>query len=109
MDIETIKTFIEAGYTKADIDAMQGGDAEGSKSAEEGAEGATDPKQAVMDIKPDNQKGAEVDATIKALSDTVAELSATVKALQTKNAEKADAGRPTDKIKEVMDSFISDL
>lgn len=107
MDIETIKSFIEAGYTKADIDAMQGGNGEGTESAKEKG---NDDQQANLDTKPDIPQGAEIDPTIKALSDTVAELSATVKALQEKNANTADAGRkPTDKIKEVMDSFINEL
>lgn len=118
MDVETIKKFIEAGYTKADIDAMQGGNAEPSESTKEkegtegteGTEGAgeTD-KQTILDAKSDTPKGTEVDPTIKALSDTVAELSDTIKKIQENNVRKADGGVTTDKIKEVMDSFINEL
>ena len=114
MDVETIKKFIEAGYTKADIDAMQSGDIKGSESAEEkeGTEGTTGTEtnqQANLDSKPDISKGAEVDKDFKALSDTVAELSDTIKKMQERNVRKADGGASTDKIKEVMDSFINEL
>lgn len=115
MDVETIKKFIEAGYTKADIDAMQGDNTEVSESSEEkeGTEGkgtgTETNQQAELDTKSDIPKGAEVDPTIKALSDTVAELSDTIKKMQENNVRKADGGAPTDKIKEVMDSFINEL
>lgn len=114
MDVETIKKFIEAGYTKADIDAMQGGNVSGSESAEEkeGPEGTAGTKanqQTDLDTEPDIPKGKEVDPTIKALSDTVAELSDTIKKMQESNVRKADGGTSTDKIKEVMDSFINEL
>lgn len=116
MDVETIKKFIEAGYTKADIDAMQGGNTEVSESTEgkEGTEGTEGTgtetnQQAELDTKSDIPKGAEVDPTIKALSDTVAELSDTIKKIQENNVRKADGGASTDKIKEVMDSFINEL
>ena len=114
MDVETIKKFIEAGYTKADIDTMQGGNTEASENAEgeegtEGTEGTKTNQHADMDTKSDIPKGAEVDKAFKALSDTVAELSETIKKMQENNVRKADGGAPTDKIKEVMDSFINEL
>lgn len=109
MDFETIQKFIEAGYTKADIDAMQGGNTEGSNTEEGTETGTENTSKTLMDTEPDISEKPEVNADIKALSDTVAELSKTIKAMQEKNAGTADGGRPTDKIKEVMDSFIKEL
>ena len=115
MDIEKIEKFIDAGYTKEDIEKMlQGGNDDGGKS--EGLQ--EEDKKRVESGKPENSKescadNAPHDSTIemvKALTETVNSLKDTVKAMQNNNAEKADSGRkPKDEIEDVMKSFIDTL
>ena len=109
MEIETITKLLDAGYTKAEIDAMQGGDAP-SGEGNEGAREETTPKgEESGDAGAEN--AGEVAPEIKALIETVNGLTATVKAMQEKNASGAATPSPktSDKIKEVMDSFIESL
>lgn len=114
MDNETILKLVNAGYTKAEIDAMgtenesagnenesAGNESAGKEQENAGAENAGKVKDAGQHV--------DVNAALTALTDTVAGLAATVKAMQDGNIEKAAGGKTTDKIKETMDSFISKL
>lgn len=109
MDIETITKLLDAGYTKADIDKLQGADNAGSESGE-GAEetGAASENENAQggEVKTD-----DVAAMLKTLTDTVNGLTTTVKALQDANAKGArtESGKATDEIKAAMDSFIAKL
>lgn len=110
MEIETITKLLDAGYTKAEIDAL-GANAEPSESAESGApnESATE-KQGETSTQDAGEVEAQDDA-IKALTDTVNALTATVKAMQENNVKSVSTETPktSDKIKAVMDSFIESL
>ena len=107
MDNETILKLVNAGYTKAEIDAMgaenesAGNESAGKEQTDAGAENADKVKDAGQHV--------DVNAAITALTDTVAGLAATVKAMQDGNINKAAGGKATDKVKEVMDSFITKL
>lgn len=113
MDIETITKLLDAGYTKTDIDKLQGADNAGSEgdegagetgaqAGETGAQGDAENTGAVND---------DVAAMLKTLTDTVNGLTTTVKALQDANAKGAhtDSPKATDEIKAAMDSFIAKL
>ena len=114
MDNETILKLVNAGYTKAEIDALgtenesagneneSGGNVDAGK--EQGSAGAENAGKV-------NEVGQHVDvnAAITALTDTVAGLAATVKAMQDGNIQHAAGGKTTDKVEEVMDSFIKKL
>lgn len=115
MDIEKIEKFIDAGYTKEDIEKMlQGGNNDGGKS--EGLQ--EEDKKPIEGGKPEEPKEQSAGntphdstvETIKALTETVNSLKDTVKAMQNNNAENADSGRkPKDEIEDVMKSFIDSL
>lgn len=114
MDNETILKLVNAGYTKAEIDAMgKENESAGNENESAGNEGAgNEQKNAdAENAGKVNEAGqfVDVNAAITALTDTVAGLAATVKAMQDGNIEKAAGGKTTDKIKETMDSFISKL
>ena len=114
MDNETILKLVNAGYTKAEIDAMgKENESAGNENESAGNAGAGN-EQAGSDAEntgkvTDAGQHVDVNAAITALTDTVAGLTATVKAMQDGNIEKAAGGKTTDKIKETMDSFISKL
>lgn len=114
MDNETILKLVNAGYTKAEIDAMgtenesagnenesAGNEDAGKEQGNAGAENAGKVNEAGQHV--------DVNAAITALTDTVAGLAATVKAMQDGNIQHAAGGKATDKVKEVMDSFIEKL
>ena len=109
MDIETITKLLDAGYTKADIDAMQGSDAPSGENNEGAGEEVTPTSE-----KPSNA-GAENESTvapeIKALTETVNALTATVKAMQESNIKGAKTDTPStgDEINDAMKSFIEKL
>lgn len=113
MDIEKIEKFIDAGYTKKEIDELLSpGNPEGIQTPDENGSGSAEPE------KPKEQSAADpaYDSTvnnemIKTLTDTVKGLQETVKALQDQNAKRADsgAGKTSDPIKDTIDSFISSL
>lgn len=109
MDIETITKLLDAGYTKADIDAMQGGDIPSGES-NEGAGKETPPTS-----EEQGNAGAEnesaINPEIAALTKTVNELTATVKAMQESNVKGAATNSPSagDKINDAMKSFIEKL
>ena len=113
MDIETITKLLDAGYTKAEIDAMQEGHAGGEAIEGAGEETAPAGKEQ-SDAAPENESkvGIAVDfgAAIENLTNTVAGLKETVKALQDANAGKAATTTPKkDTINDVMQSFIDAL
>ena len=92
MELERIEKLVNAGYTKAEIDAMS------------------------ADVKPEAQPEAQpennsVDASLKALTDIVNGLSNTVKEMQAANATQATTDKPNagDAIKATIDSFIETL
>lgn len=111
MDIEQITKLIDAGYTKADIDAMQAGNG-GSSETDKGA-GKEDQAENKNEsgAAPENEnKVTDIDATIKALTETVSGLTETVKAMQAANVAGAQTNNNEDKtINDVMQSFISTL
>lgn len=114
MDANKIEKFIDAGYTKKEIDLL-----------------FLDPKippEAPEDekVEPENDKIEEASGTkefskdtkdydllmnnIKSLTDTVTALSDTVKALQNNNINGANSNTPKkDTIMETMQSFVENL
>ena len=111
MDFETITKFVNAGYTKAEIESMQAGHDKGSET-NKGAgapdqnaseeQGATNPENASEINQP-----VEITAAIEALTNTVAGLKETVKALQDKNVANASIDKPKkDSINEAISSFM---
>lgn len=110
MDIEKIEKFIDAGYTKAEIDALlSGGDIGQVQGTDEHNEGSGTLKA------PEGPEAPKADAVteemLKTLTSTVEGLQETVKALQAANVKNADSGssKVSDPIKETIDSFISEL
>ena len=113
MDIETITKLLDAGYTKQEIDAMQGNDNAGGQ-IDEGAGNENPTAGEEQDNAGAENAGAvdgDVSAMLKTLTDTVNGLTTTVKALQDANAKgaKIDSPKVTDEIKAAMDSFIDKL
>lgn len=107
MEIETIEKLIDAGYTKAEIDALlSGGNVGGVQGTDEHNEGSGTPE------KPEAPKADAVTTEmLKTLTSTVEGLQETVKALQAANVKNADSGssKVSDPIKETIDSFINEL
>lgn len=112
MEIETITKLIDAGYTKAEIDALS---AEAGTPKGEGAGETTPPtgeEQGNAGEKNASEinQPVEITAAIEALTNTVAGLKETVKAMQDANAGKAATDKPKkDTIGEAMKSFIDTL
>ena len=80
MELNTILTLINAGYTKAEIDSMTG--------AEQGAEqGAGQQTEQGAGQQTENENIAELTKQIMALSEVV-------KGLQTQNAKRAESAPP---------------
>lgn len=93
MELERIEKLVNAGYTKAEIDAMAGGEA----------------KQETETI--EKQEVSPVDASLKQLTEIVNGLSNTVKEMQAANAAQAKTDKPSagDAIKDTINSFIEKL
>lgn len=114
MDNETILKLVNAGYSKADIDAMgtenesAGNENESAGAENESADKKNTEKTTTNKVKEVGEH-SDVNAAITALTDTVAGLAATVKAMQDGNINKAAGGKATDPVKAVMDSFIEKL
>ena len=117
MDIETITKLLDAGYTKAEIDALAAekgaGDQGGEGAGKEDQTAAKKPEGAKDENKVE-EKGAEIGAefgsALKALTDTVAGLKDTVKAMQEANINGAkQTGGAADPITDIMKSFIDRL
>lgn len=110
MEIETIEKLIDAGYTKAEIDALlSGGNSNPIQGTDEHNEGSGAPEE------PKGTEAPKADAVtaemLKTLTSTVEGLQETVKALQAANVKNADSGssKVSDPIKETIDSFINEL
>lgn len=113
MEIEKIEKFIDAGYTKEEINTLlSGGNPEGiQKTNEDGNDGAEheeSKEQGAGNQTPD--QSLEITATLQALTTTVKGLQDTVKAIQAANVKTAATPTPkTDEIKSIMDTFINSL
>jgi hypothetical protein len=110
MDIEKIEKFIDAGYTKAEIDEMlKDSDANENESAGAGEQKNQD--QGEADKTHESALISEdITKTIEALTKTVDGLTNTVKAMQEANVNNANGGRAgTDTVGDVINSFIKEL
>lgn len=118
MKIEKIEKFIDAGYTKEEINALlsggnpEGGNPEGIQKTNEDGNGSAEPEkakeQSAGSSAPD--QSLEITATLQALTTTVKGLQDTVKAIQAANVKTAATSTPkTDEIKSIMDTFINSL
>lgn len=85
MELNTILTLINAGYTKAEIDSMTGAEqgAAGQQEQQNG-QGAAEP---LKEQQKDNENISELTKQIMALSEVV-------KGLQTQNAKRAESAPP---------------
>ena len=110
MDIEKIEKFIDAGYTKQEIDEMlKGADANENESA--GAGEQEKQEQGEADKAHESTLSSDdMLKSIEALTKTVDGLTSTVKAMQEANVNNANGGRAgTDTVGEVINSFIKEL
>lgn len=113
MEIEKIEKFIDAGYTKEEINALlSGGNPEPVQEENKNGNDSPkpeEPKEENAGNTPHDQS-LEITATLQALTTTVKGLQDTVKAIQAANVKTAATTTPkTDEIKSIMDSFISTL
>lgn len=84
MELNTILTLINAGYTKAEIDSMTGAEQGAGQQSEQGAG-------------QQNEQGAEStkeNENITELTKQIMALSEVVKGLQTQNAKRAESVPP---------------
>lgn len=107
MDIEKIEKFIDAGYTKAEIDELLAGAPKGEEN------GADNPDAGKEQGTPNEENASkvaqpvEITAAIEALTNTVAGLKETVKAMQDKNIAGASTDKPNkDKVGDAIASFM---
>lgn len=109
MEIETITKLLDAGYTKAEIDAMQSGNTTGGEGDE--GTGKENPPTGEEQGNAGAENASEVAPEIKALTETVNALTATVKAMQESNVKGAatKSASTGDKINDAMKSFIEKL
>ena len=111
MDIETITKLIDAGYTKAEIDAMQAGHDSGGTTDENAGE--TTPNAGEEQGTPNEENASKVNIPVEitaALNNTVAGLKETVKAMQDKNLANASTDKPKkDSINEAINSFMENF
>ena len=110
MNIEKIEKFIDAGYSKQEIDEMlKGNDAHEDESAGAGEQ----EKQEQGEADKTHESALTADdmlKSIEALTKTVDGLTNTVKAMQEANVNNANGGRAgTDTVGEVINSFIKEL
>lgn len=112
MEIEKIEKFIDAGYTKAEIEALENSGAKGGNDSGEAKK--PDDASAGKEQGPANPENAskvaqpvEITAAIEALTNTVAGLKETVKAMQDKNIAGASTDNPNkDKVGDAIASFM---
>ena len=118
MDIETITKLLDAGYTKAEIDAMaapaesdQGGEGSGKANQTTTEKPGNDGAKNEGEVnKEQTDAGAEFAAALKTLTDTVTGLKDTVAKMQNANINNArQTGTTTDPVMSVIDSFINSL
>lgn len=110
MDIEKIEKFIDAGYTKAEIDEMlKGTDSHEDESAGAGEQEKQEQGEADK-THESTLTSDDITKTIEALTKTVDGLTNTVKAMQDANVNNANGGRAgTDTVGDVINSFIKEL
>ena len=112
MDIETITKLVNAGYTKAEIDAMAGEPESAGAGETAGADiesAGKEPSNAGAENESEI-KGDEISDVVKSLTESVKGLEATVKAMQEKNAGTASTEKPDkNTVDDVMKSFIDSL
>lgn len=86
MELNTILTLINAGYTKAEIDAMMDGQQTEQGAGQHNEQGA----------EQHNEQGAEQkdSENISELTKQIMALSEVVKGLQTQNAKRAESAPP---------------
>lgn len=110
MDIEKIEKFIDAGYTKQEIDEMlKGTNADENESAGAG-EQETEKQGEANKTHESALTSDDMLKSIEALTKTVDGLANTVKAIQEANVNSAKDGRAgTDTVGEVINSFIKEL
>lgn len=116
MDIETITKLLDAGYTKAEIDAMQGSAGDQQGAAQDQGAGAEEQNAG----KEQGNAGAEnaeqvnnpvdISVAVEALTNTVKGLQETVKAIQTANVAGASSTDVKDtSVDDAMKSFLKTL
>ena len=115
MDIETITKLLDAGYTKAEIDAMQGNDNAGGETDEGAGEENKGAEQEQGNAGAENAgkvaQAVDINAAIENLTNTVTTLSNTVKAMQDANAKgaKTESGSAGQGITDAVQDFINKL
>ena len=114
MDIEKIEKFIDAGYTKEEINTMLSeGNAQAVQTPNENGNSGAEPEKSEGQGAGDSSHDSAVNTAemLKTLTSTVEGLKDRVKALQAANVKSADSGskKPDDEIKNIMDSFINTL
>lgn len=117
MDIETITKLLDAGYTKAEIDAMaapagtdQGGEGSGKEKQTPAEKPGNDGAKNEGEVnKVQTDAGAEFAAALKTLTDTVTGLKDTVAKMQNANINNAKQTGTTDPVMSAIDSFINAL
>ena len=110
MDIEKIEKFIDAGYTKAEIDALIAGAPKSEDAGETAPKAGEEQGDAGEKNASEINQPVEIGAAIEALTNTVAGLKETVKALQDKNVANASTDKPKkDVVKETIDSFMQNF
>lgn len=87
MELNTILTLINAGYTKAEIDSMTGTEQGAGQQTEQGAAGQQEQQNGQGAEQKDNENITELTKQIMALSEVV-------KGLQTQNAKRAESAPP---------------
>lgn len=88
MELNTILTLINAGYTKAEIDSMTGAEQTNEQSA-----GQTNEQDAGQQTEQSAEKTKETE-NISELTKQIMALSEVVKGLQTQNAKRAESAPP---------------
>ena len=114
MDASRIEKFIDAGYTKKEIDLLFSDPKIPPEASEDEKEKTkTDTKEEGSGTKEFSEDTKDYDLLMdnfKSLSDTVSALSDTVKALQKGNIDGAVSKTPKkDSIIETMQSFVENL
>ena len=116
MTAQQIEKFIDAGYSKAEIELLFKDPKVDPEPKDKDPEPKDkdpepkDPEPKDKDKKEPENNFNEIAETIKSLTDTVNSLTSTVKALQDSNINKANSGKAKkDGITEAMQSFIDQL
>ena len=88
MELNTILTLINAGYTKAEIDSMTGAEQTNEQGAgQQNEQGAGQQNEQGAESAKENENITELTKQIMALSEVV-------KGLQTQNAKRAESAPP---------------